>query len=148
MKLAVWGEPQPQTHSPNGPLLSIWRAPLEQGPTFAKSPPELVARFEAVLARVARPDTTRRPMFGYPCAWVGGNMASGLFSTSWWVRLSPDRLAEVMGSGEGRPFEVMPGRGMKGYAAMSEAILADDARVEAWVRQALDYTATLPPKQK
>ena len=117
-------------------------------PKFEKSPPELVARFAAVIDRVATPDTTRRPMFGYPCAWVGGNMASGLFSTSWWVRLSPDRLAAAMASGEGRSFEVMPGRGMKGYAAMSDAILADDAGVEAWVREALEYTATLPPKQK
>ena len=117
-------------------------------PKFEKSPPKLVARFGATLDRVARPDTTRRPMFGYPCAWVGGNMASGLFSTSWWVRLPPDRLTAVMASGEGRPFEVMPGRGMKGYAAMSDAILGDEALVEAWVREALDYTATLPPRKK
>jgi hypothetical protein len=117
-------------------------------PKFEKSPPELVARFGAVLDRVGTRATTRRPMFGYPCAWVGGNMASGLFSTSWWVRLAPDRLAAVLDSGEGRPFEVMPGRGMKGYAAMSDAILADEARVEAWVTEALEYTATLPPKGK
>jgi TfoX N-terminal domain len=117
-------------------------------PKFEKSPPELVARFAAILGRVATPDTTRRPMFGYPCAWVGGNMATGLFSSSWWVRLSPERLAAVLASGEGRPFEVMPGRGMKGYAAMSDAILADDQLVEAWVREGLEYTATLPPKLK
>lgn len=116
-------------------------------PKFEKSPPELTARFAAVLDRAGRPDTTRRPMFGYPCAWVGGNMASGLFASSWWVRLPPDRLAQVLASGEGRPFEVMPGRGMKGYAAMSAAVLADDHRVDAWVREALDYTATLPPKR-
>jgi hypothetical protein len=47
-------------------------------PTFAKSPPELVARFGAVLDRLASPAVTRRPMFGYPCAWVNGNMATGL----------------------------------------------------------------------
>ncbi len=117
-------------------------------PKFEKSPPELVARFGAVVDRVATPGTTRRPMFGYPCAWVGGNMATGLFSSSWWVRLAPDRLASVLASGEGRQLEIMPGRGMKGYAAMSDAILADDEHVEAWVREGLEYTATLPPKQK
>ena len=120
---------------------------MPERPKFEKSPPELVQRFGAVLDRLSRPDTTRRPMFGYPCAWVGGNMASGLFSTSWWVRLPPDRLAAVLISGEGRPFEVMPGRGMKGYVAMSDTILADDALLDAWVREALDYTATLPPKR-
>jgi hypothetical protein len=120
---------------------------MPEMPKFEKSSPELVARFESVLERAGRPDTTRRQMFGYPCAWVGGNMASGLFATTWWVRLSPDRLAEVIASGEGRQFEVMPGRSMKGYAAMSDAILADDARVDAFVREALDFTATLPPKR-
>lgn len=117
-------------------------------PKFEKSPPELVARFGVVLDRVGGPEVTRRPMFGYPCAWVGGQMASGLFARTWWVRLSPDRLLEVHANGDGGPFEVMPGRAMKSYAAMSDAVLADDARVEALVREALDYTATLPPKKK
>jgi len=116
-------------------------------PKFEKSPPELVARFGVVVDRVGTPATTRRPMFGYPCAWVGGNMATGLFSTSWWVRLSPDRLAAVLESGEGRAFEVMPGRAMKGYVALPDADIADDGRIDAWVSEALEYTATLPPKK-
>lgn len=120
---------------------------MPERPKFTKSPPELVDRFGAVLDRVGRPDTTRKAMFGYPCAWVGGNMASGLFADTWWVRLAPDRLAAVLASGQARPFEVMPGRAMKGYAAMSDAILADDATLDAWVREALDYTATLPSKR-
>ena len=116
-------------------------------PKFEKSPPELVERFGAVLDRVGTPDTTRRPMFGYPCAWVGGNMATGLFSTSWWVRLPPDRLAAVLSSGEARTFEVMPGREMKGYAALPDSVVADDGQIDAWVGSALAYTATLPAKQ-
>jgi hypothetical protein len=115
-------------------------------PKFEKSPPELVARFEAVLGRVGTPATTRRQMFGYPCAWVGGNMATGLFGGSWWVRLPPDRLEAVFASGAARPMEVMPGRGMKGYAMLPDDVAADEGRMEAWVREALDYTATLPPK--
>ena len=117
-------------------------------PKFEKSPPELVERFGTVLDRVGTSDTTRRPMFGYPCAWVGGNMATGLFSRSWWVRLAPERLAAVLASGEGHTLEVMPGRPMKGYVAMPDATVADDAAVDAWIREALEYTATLPPKQK
>jgi hypothetical protein len=116
-------------------------------PKFEKSPPELVARFGEVLDRIATPDTTRKPMFGYPCAWVGGNMATGLFAQTWWVRLAPDRLAEVLASGQGSTFSVMPGREMKGYAALPAAAIADDAAIDAWVREALDYTATLPPKE-
>jgi hypothetical protein len=116
-------------------------------PSFQKPPAALVDRFEAVVGRVAGPEVTRRPMFGHPCAWVGGNMATGLFADKWWVRLSPDRLTEVLGSGEATTFSVMPGRAMQGYAVMSAARVADDAAVEAWVREALEYTATLPPKE-
>ncbi|HET9851627.1 MAG TPA: TfoX/Sxy family protein [Candidatus Limnocylindrales bacterium] len=116
-------------------------------PTFEKPPAGLVERFEVVVGRVVGPEVTRRPMFSHPCAWVGGNMATGLFADKWWVRLSPDRLDEVLASGEGTTFSVMPGRAMKGYAVMSAARVADDAAVETWVREALEYTATLPPKE-
>jgi TfoX N-terminal domain len=115
-------------------------------PAFEKSPPELVERFAAVLDRVATPGTQRRQMFGYPCAFVGGHMATGLFAGSWWVRLPEERLAAVLGSGEGRPFEPMPGRPMKGYAVLPEPAVADDSAIDAWVGQALAFTATLPPK--
>lgn len=116
-------------------------------PKFEKPPPELVARFGKVLDRVATPETTRRPMFGHPCAWVGGNMATGLFASSWWVRLPPDELAAVLASGEASTFQVMPGREMKGYAVMPDDVVADDARVGDWVGRALAYTATMPPKE-
>jgi hypothetical protein len=86
-------------------------------------------------------------MFGHPCAWVGGNMATGLFADKWWVRLSPERLAEVLGSGEFTTFSVMPGREMRGYAVMPGFAVADDAQVDAWVSEALAYTASMPPKE-
>ena len=115
-------------------------------PRFEKSPSELVERFFEVLERAGTPETTRRLMFGYPCAWVGGNMATGLFASTWWVRLPPDRLAAVLASGQGRTFEVMPGRAMKGYAALPDGVIADDGQIEAWVREAIEYTATLPAR--
>ncbi len=116
-------------------------------PRFEKSPPELVARFGEVLDRVATPETTRKLMFAYPCAWVGGNMATGLFAASWWVRLPPDELAAALASGEARPLQVMPGRDMKGYAVMPDEGVRDDAKAGDWVARALAYTATLPPKE-
>ena len=116
-------------------------------PKFEKPAPELVERFNTAVNRVARSDVTRRPMFGHPCAWINGNMATGLFAQSWWVRLSPDRLAAVLASGEASTFEVMPGRQMKGYAVMPAAIVDDDTQLDAWLREAFDHTATLPPKK-
>lgn len=115
-------------------------------PKFQKSAPELVERFGAAVERAGRADVTRKQMFGYPCAWVGGNMATGLFAQSWWVRLAPERLAAVIEAGEAAPFEVMPGRPMKGYAVMAPGVVADETTLDAWLREAFDYTATLPPK--
>jgi hypothetical protein len=120
---------------------------VPETPKFEKPPAALVERFEEVVGRVAGPEVTRRPMFGHPCAWVNGNMATGLFADKWWVRLSPERLDEVLGSGEATTFSVMPGRAMQGYAVMSPARVADETAVEAWVREALAYTASMPPKQ-
>jgi hypothetical protein len=73
-------------------------------------------------------------------------MAAGLFGDSWWVRLPEDRLAAVLASGEGRPFEPMPGRPMKGYAVLPSTVVDDDRAIEAWVGRALAFTATLPAK--
>ena len=116
-------------------------------PKFEKPSPVLVRRFDEVLDRLAGPEVTRRPMFGHPCAWIGGNMATGLFAQHWWVRLAPDRLQAVLDSGVATTFQVMPGRDMKGYAVMPPAVVADDAQVDAWVSEALAYTASMPPKE-
>jgi hypothetical protein len=120
---------------------------MPEMPKFEKPPSELVARFNEVLDRLATADTTRKPMFGHPCAWVGGNMATGLFAQSWWVRLPPEELEAALASGEATTFSVMPGREMKGYAVMPDDVVADDGRVDDWVGRALAYTATLPPKE-
>jgi len=117
-------------------------------PKFEKSPADLVARFQAVIERHVAPDMTRRPMFGYPCAWIGGNMLTGLFADQWWVRLSePDReaLLELPGA---HPFEPMPGRSMGRYVVLPDDVVADDAKLDGWLAKAIDFTRSMPPKVK
>jgi hypothetical protein len=116
-------------------------------PKFEKSSPELVARFAAALNRNAAPDVTPRQMFGYPCAWIGGNMLTGLFAEEWWVRVSePDRDALLALPGA-HPFEPMPGRKMGRYVVLPADVAADDAAVDAWLARAIDFTRSLPPKR-
>jgi len=116
-------------------------------PKFEKSSPELVARFAAAIDRNAAPDVTQRQMFGYPCAWIGGNMLTGLFAEDWWVRLSePDREALLAIPGA-HPFEVMPGRSMGRYVVLPAAVAADDAAVDAWLEKAIEFTRSMPPKR-
>jgi hypothetical protein len=112
-------------------------------PTFTKSSPEIVERFGTVMDRF--PDVERRKMFGYPAAFVGGNMATGLFAEQWVVRLTGVERAVAFDEGA-TPFEPMPGRPMKDFVVVPPAVVADDAAIDAWVEKGLAHAASLPPK--
>ncbi len=114
-------------------------------PTFERSPAELVERFGTILDRF--PEAQRRKMFGYPAAFVGGNLATGLFADTWMIRLSEEDLAAAKAIG-GTDFSPMAGRQMRGYVVLPAAVVADDPAIEGWVRRSLDHTATLPAKAK
>jgi TfoX N-terminal domain len=113
-------------------------------PKMEKSPPELVERFETVASEY--PGATRRLTFGYPCLYVGGNMVSGLFESSWHVKLGPDERRELEAIPGSAQFEPMPGRPMTGFTLLPPSIIDDDQAIRAWVQRAIDYGATLPPK--
>jgi TfoX/Sxy family transcriptional regulator of competence genes len=113
-------------------------------PSFEKSPPELVARFEAVAAR--HQAGQRRKMFGYPALFVGGNLASGLFADTWMVRLAPAELEALLLLPGAAPFSPMPGRTMTGSATLPAGVVSDDAALDAWVERALAFAASLPAK--
>jgi TfoX/Sxy family transcriptional regulator of competence genes len=112
-------------------------------PTFDKSPADLVERFGAVVE--ARPALSVRKMFGYPAAFVNGNLTTSLHQATWLVRLSEASTAELTALGGG-PFEPMPGRPMRGYTTLPAEIASDPEAAGVWVDRAIDYVATLPPK--
>jgi len=113
-------------------------------PGFAKSPPDLIERFDVVAADF--PEATRRLTFGYPCLYVGGNMVSGLYESSWHVRLGPAETAELMRLDGAGPFEPMPGRPMTGFTLLPPAVVDDDTAIRAWVGRAVAHGTTMPPK--
>ena len=114
-------------------------------PKFEKSPSQLVERFGAVLDRF--PDVERRKMFGYPAAFVGGNMVTGLHGRNWVIRL-PDAQREALLRLDGaKPFEPMPGRPMKGYAVVPPSIVADDRAIAPWLERAFAHGRSMPPKK-
>ena len=113
-------------------------------PSFAKSPPELIEQFDSIAAGF--PEATRRLTFGYPCLYVGGNMVSGLYESSWHVRLGPDDQRELEAIPGAATFEPMPGRPMTGFTLLPASIIDDDDAIRSWVGRAIEYGATLPPK--
>jgi TfoX/Sxy family transcriptional regulator of competence genes len=112
--------------------------------SWKKSPAELVERFAAALPE--HPAVVRKPMFGYPAAFANGNMVCGLFQDSVVVRLGKEGAASAIADGRARPFTPMPGRAMTGYVLVPAAEANDPKALAAWLRQALDFTLTLPKK--
>ena len=113
-------------------------------PGFAKSPPELVARFGAITDAI--PGAERRQMFGYPCLFVGGNLVTGLHGPAWFVRLASADGVELLGIPGAAPFEPMPGRPMNGYTVLPASVTADDQAIRHWVERAIDFSGSLPTK--
>lgn len=112
---------------------------------WRKSPPELIARFAAALPDDATCE--RRTMFGYPAAFVNGNMFAGLHQESMIVRLDVATRATFLRLG-GQPFEPVPGRVMREYLAVPAAVLGEARSLRRWVGKAFAYAASLPPKTK
>lgn len=113
-------------------------------PSFEKSPPELVGRFDAAAERF--PDAQRRKMFGYPALFVGGNLVTGLFADSWMIRLGDVDLADLLAVAGAGPFSPMAGRTMKGYATLPPDVVADDSALDGWLQRAIAHGKTLPAK--
>jgi hypothetical protein len=113
-------------------------------PSFDKSPAALVERFSIVMDGF--PDAERKKMFGYPAAFVGGNMATGLFADQWVVRLPDDEIESAKAQGAGS-FEPMPGKPMKAFVVIPGGDVADDAAINAWVERGLAHARSMPAKK-
>ena len=109
-----------------------------------KSPPELVALFDAVLAREPRAERRRR--FGYPAAFANGNMVTGLHRDDWMLRLDELGRASLAKQGA-RVFEPTPGGPMREYMVLPAALQGDPDALARWVKRAFDYTSALPAKK-
>jgi TfoX/Sxy family transcriptional regulator of competence genes len=111
---------------------------------WGKSPEELADRFGRMMERF--PDAERRKMFGYPAAFIGGNMVTGLHQRDWVIRLPEDQQTTARAAGAA-DFEPMPGRPMKNFVALPAAIIADDDSLAQWIDRAIAHGKTLPPKK-
>jgi TfoX/Sxy family transcriptional regulator of competence genes len=112
---------------------------------WRKSPPKLIATFEAVAPG---PPAVHRKMFGYPAAFVNGNMFMGLFQEEMFLRLPEDVRAKIAKDDGWKRLEVMPGRPMGEYMVVPESLLDQEDRLRQWVTKSLLYGESLKPKTK
>jgi TfoX/Sxy family transcriptional regulator of competence genes len=89
----------------------------------------------------------KRMMFGCPAYFVNGNMFAGVHQSSIILRLTEsDRRQIRQDYDESLPFEPFPGRLMKEYMTVPEALFESPADFAAWIGKSIAYAAALPPK--
>jgi TfoX/Sxy family transcriptional regulator of competence genes len=113
-------------------------------PRWKPAPQDLVSTFERAAGALRGVEV--RKMFGYPAAFLGGNMFTGLHEDRMILRLSEEDRALLLQEKGTRIFEPMPGRPMREYVVLPEAILASPPKLSQWLSRAQAYARTLPPK--
>ena len=115
-------------------------------PAFTKAPEELVRTFENVMKDF--PLAVQRKMFGYPSAFVNGNMFAGLFQEEMFLRLSDEDRAAIRSEYGTSLFEPLPGRPMRGYVLVPRYVLNSPKLLKTWLAKGMEYARSLPPKVK
>jgi TfoX/Sxy family transcriptional regulator of competence genes len=110
---------------------------------WKKTPPELVAVFDKAVP--TSPAITRRPMFGYPSAFVNGNMFAGTFQDTIVVRLAETDRAALLKVKGAAPFEPM-GHPMKEYVVVPASLVSKPKELGTWIERGHRYALTLPAK--
>jgi TfoX/Sxy family transcriptional regulator of competence genes len=93
------------------------------------------------------PPVTVRPMFGNIAGFINGNMFTGVFGTTVFVRLPEADRAELLAIEGAEPFEPMQGRPMREYVTLPEAWREDVDAAREWVLRSLRWAAALPAKE-
>jgi len=113
---------------------------------WRKAPEELVEKFSDVVPR--GPRVVRRQMFGYPAAFVGGNLFMGLHQEAMILRLSDSDRTSFLRIAGSSVFEPMPGRPMREYVVVPPSMLDRRATLSDWIGRSLYYAASIKPKSR
>lgn len=119
-------------------------AGLGPRPAFRKSPPALAEQFRKAVA--SYPEAQVRVVFGSPCAFIRGNMITGLFGDEWFIRLSPEQRTGLLRLKDAHPFEPMPGRPMREHVVLPAGIVGSPTKLRAYIEKAVVHGRSLPPK--
>lgn len=113
---------------------------------WEKASPEL----SEILARAAEPFALveRRKMFGGLSLFMNGHMFAGVHGSKIVLKLGEDERGRALAEAGAVPFEPMPGRVMKEYVVVPEAVWSDSRSLEEWVGRSVEFVAALPPKER
>ena len=93
------------------------------------------------------PDLTEKKMFGGLAFLIGGNMSvSASGQGGLLLRCDPDQTDALVEKPHAERF-VMRGRAMDGWLRVAPEGVRTKGELEPWVRQAVAYARSLPPKR-
>lgn len=90
---------------------------------------------------------SEKKMFGGVAFLLDGKMFCGVASEDLMVRVGPERHAESLRRRHVRPMD-FTGKPMTGYVFVAPKGVDEDDDLAGWVRQAMQFVATLPAKPK
>ena len=94
------------------------------------------------------PLVQHRKMFGFPAAFVNGNLFASMHQTQMVVRLPKEQYDELLAIPGAAPFEPMPGRAMSGYAVVPDSILEEPDKLREWLERGFKHAMALPAKER
>lgn len=92
------------------------------------------------------PRAARRQMFGMKCGAVNGNLFAGVFEKGITARLGKARVDALVAAHEGIGPFAPGGRTWPEYALIVADRWKGSDELRGWVAEALEHTASLPPK--
>jgi len=114
------------------------------GMKWPPAPPENVEAFTRATTPLRGVEA--RKMFGYPAVFVNGHMIAGLVRDRMVIRLDMNDRERFLSLPGAAPFIAMKGRLMKQWAVVPPQMMKSPARLGRWLRRALSYGRSLPPK--
>ena len=90
-------------------------------------------------------EVEEKKMFGGIAFMVRGHMCCGVVKNDLMVRVGPARYEQALAEADAREMD-FTGRALKSMVYVGADSLESGARLEHWVRRALDFNATLPAK--
>lgn len=106
---------------------------------------QLAERVRVALADV--PDVSERTMFGGLVFMAGDHMACGIVGDELMLRLGAEGAEGAVRRPGVRSMQMMRSRTMVGYVLVAPQAAAGDDALRDWLRAALAFVATLPPKK-
>ena len=93
----------------------------------------------------AQPGIREKVMFGGISFLLNGNLACGVIGDELILRVKPEDTQQVLSQPHTRVFD-MSGKPMRGWVVVMPEGLQTAAELKRWVKQGIEYAATLPGK--